>query len=811
MLRRCVVAWGLGAAVLVGCGGGSGPSVTPDAAGQDGDALAETGDADAGPDLPGDAGGDEGASGPELPWTPPPPEYAVVDEPYLQEFNHTTNEVDPAIGALVSVVLPAPERSDLERPTQVTPRALVRRGAGGAPALVSIPADEPDLVAAVAVGPLVALAGPGAVYRVGAEGAVERFAAPPGLTVRGLAEGGAKALLLTDRGVGTLGAAGEASWPEAGEAVDAALWTDQGLLVARGPVVSLHTPSAEGGPGAVLWKLGPDEGLGVGTVRALVPSVSLPVALDLVVVGDEGLAGVRWAGGNPELVTDDAFADSRVPLGEPRAAVRASDGGFIVATAGGAYRAMDRGDGFEWRVYPAERWLPSGDVRAVATDPGLPDGPVWFATAGGLATVTARRITLEQKLAAFVERVVERHDREGAVADSHLTVRGDLSSNIPWDSDNDGGWTSYWLLGECYRWRVTGAADARANFDRALDGMLRLQTETGTDWFLARSVIRKEGCQLDDCDDPDDGQWFTSPDGVFWVKGDTSNDEVISHLFMMGPAYDLCADEAQRARIRQHVSRIVGGLIDHGYQLVDLDGEVTTYGQFDPAFCNNFLILESDGGRRSLAMLAALELAWYMTGEPRFLEAKAWLMAEQHYADNADGEAGGLFRGGSYSGDNDELSVQSWFTLLRVEHDPELHARWLAGWEKNHANTRLQQAAWWNLAHAALTGEADPEELQAAVRWLRLAPVDLIRWNVRGSHRRDLAPPPAFYAQTGRVRTDGRILPYDERPCERWNTDQFHIDGGADGWTEMDGADVLEPYWMARYFGFIVPASAGTP
>jgi hypothetical protein len=55
------------------------------------------------------------------------------------------------------------------------------------------------------------------------------------------------------------------------------------------------------------------------------------------------------------------------------------------------------------------------------------------------------------------------------------------------------------------------------------------------------------------------------------------------------------------------------------------------------------------------------------------------------------------------------------------------------------------------------------------------------------------------------MRSDGRILPYDERRTDRWNTDQFRLDGGMGGRVEMDGADVLAPYWAARYYGFIVP------
>ena len=114
-----------------------------------------------------------------------------------------------------------------------------------------------------------------------------------------------------------------------------------------------------------------------------------------------------------------------------------------------------------------------------------------------------------------------------------------------------------------------------------------------------------------------------------------------------------------------------------------------------------------------------------------------------------------------------------------------------------------QQGAWWDLVDAVV-GEPH-EDFATAARWLRLAPVDLIRWDQHGSQRRDLvaAPKPA---KKGSVRSDGRILPYDERPCDRWNTSQYKVDGGFGALVEMDGADVLAPYWMARYYGLIVPA-----
>ena len=284
------------------------------------------------------------------------------------------------------------------------------------------------------------------------------------------------------------------------------------------------------------------------------------------------------------------------------------------------------------------------------------------------------------------------------------------------------------------------------------------------------------------------------------MKGDTSNDEVTSHMFMMGHAYDLCADERQREAIREHVDGIAGGIVDHGYQLLDVDGEVTTYGQFDPAYVNDSIPGKyGDGGRRSAQMIAILDLALYMTGKEKYLEAKRELIDRYHYDQNIVHESEYPARAGS--GDGDELATQAFFVLLRYEQDPALRAMWLEGWRRSYSNMRLQQAALWDMVNAVVGG--DEPDFRHAGRWLQLAPVDLIRWTQHNSQRRDLVPAPDYYRSDGRMRSDGQIIPYDERPCDRWNTDQFRVDGGMDGWREMDGADVLMPYWMGRYYGFI--------
>jgi len=725
------------------------------------------------------------------PFMPPPAENPYVDVPFLQEFNHSSNELEPGIGALVSVLLPPDGLTGFETPTQVTPRGLVTHDNQDQLRIVEIDSADPDLVGAAFFSGGLVLSGPSSLYFFEA-GSLSLVPAPAGLVITGLQGGTDRVYLLSDQGLGRVDGPASITWPAGSAPVTAALEHGGTLFVGGTDFVAAYPVPGGGAPD---WTLDP----GVGTVAGLAAEVSLPRPLDLVVVGENGVAGVS----SQSLATVDEFAPGRVPLDQPMATARASDGGFIVATSGGAFRIMERGAGPEWRVYNAERWLPDEDIRALATDPSVPDGPIYFATAGGLATVTAQRMTLEEKLESFVERVVLRHDRDGAVADSRLSVKGDLSTSIPWDSDNDGGWTCYWILSECFRYQVTGDPQAKAHFDKSLERMLSFRTLTGTEHFLARAVIRKDGCPLDDCDDPDDGEWFTSPDGEWWVKGDTSNDEVTSHMFMMGHAYDLCADEEQRAGIRAHVDGIADGLIDHGYQLLDIDGEVTKHGQFDPAYCNDSVSGKfGDGGHRAGQMIAILVLAHYMTGDEKYQEAKRYLIEEHHYDENMIHESEYEFRRGH--GDGDELSTQAFFVLLRYEPDPELREKWLEGWRRTYSNILLQQGGWWDMTNAVLGGD-DPD-FTMATRWLRLAPVDMIRWNQHNGNRLDLAPPPDFYDQDGRMRSDGYIIPYDERRCDRWNTDQFKVDGGHDGYVEMDGADVLAPYWMGRYYGFILPA-----
>lgn len=730
---------------------------------------------------------DPKTSPPEL--TPPPPPLSgpreppqtdvfAADEPYLQELNH------PRIVGLerpaIAVFEPGAVRDFAGEAVVVEDNAIRTQTS----TIYGLPASDSFIDATATADAFYALTNSGQLVRAAAD-RTDKTDAPAGTTALGSSPN--NLWFFNESGL-LLGSALLRS-------VTAALAVEEEniIYVATSTSVSKLSLDRLKDP---IWTISLPENFGAPV--AMVAGVTIPEPLELVVMSRDKFAAVPGDPSAPAIKSIPDFGVRRVPYLGINAALKLADGGFVVATSEGAMRLLDRGDGPEWRVYNADRWIRSPDVRALAATSATEK--LWLATAAGVSEVEAVMMTLEEKMELFVERIEKRHDRDGAVADSHLLVRGDLSTNIPWDSDNDGSWTSYWMRSECLRFKVTGDPGAKASFDRSLDAMLRLRDVTGTDYFLARAVIRKATCNLDDCDDPDDGTWFTSPDGEWWVKADTSNDEIIAHIGVMGHVYDQCADAPQKQRIREHVAGIMGGIIEHGYQLVDLDGLVTTYGQFDPAYVDSLPGVFGDGGLRAAIVLAGITLAYHLTGDARFYDAKRELIARYEYDVEAATE---LERPGRRAVmDNDDMGVWSKLILLRYEPDEALYAKWKEAWGAEwDAKFDDERAAWWDVVNAENGGEVKAERIAA---WLRSAPVDMIRWNVDNTARRDLvrAPQP-YFDPAGKQRSNGTLVPYDERPANRWNTDSFQTEGGFDGMIEMDGADVLAPYWMARARGWI--------
>jgi hypothetical protein len=369
-------------------------------------------------------------------------------------------------------------------------------------------------------------------------------------------------------------------------------------------------------------------------------------------------------------------------------------------------------------------------------------------------------------------------------------VRGDLSTSRTISTDNDGLWTAMYVAAECFRYSVTGEADARANARRGMDALIRLESITGIPGFPARSFIKVgEDAQ------PADGEWHDTPDRLWRWKGDTSSDEIVGHYFVYPIYYDLVADESEKPALRGVIERITNHILDNGYRLLGPGGRPTRWGWWGPD-----AIWEDpdETGLRALQILSHLRVAQHMTGSAqyraRYRAAYDELVGTHRYHWLTRNQK--VMVPGHINHSDDELAVLSFYPLLRYETDPALLDVYRQGLERSWQIERPERNPLWNVVYAVGTGAAEFDR-EASIRTLREIPMDLIQWSVRNSSRLDVPIDP----MTDRFERGQSlsVLPYDELPMSKWNGNPYRLDGGDGGQSEDDGAYFLLPYWMGRY------------
>ena len=127
-----------------------------------------------------------------------------------------------------------------------------------------------------------------------------------------------------------------------------------------------------------------------------------------------------------------------------------------IGTRQGAIRLSRDHQAVEY--FAGKRWLPDDHVTGIGVRrQGDLDRDAQGVRADRVHADDAGR----RSHARSSSRVQARHNRWGLTADSHLRVPGDLSTNQMVSSDNDGLWTAMYVAAECFRYKVTGEADAR--------------------------------------------------------------------------------------------------------------------------------------------------------------------------------------------------------------------------------------------------------------------------------------------------------------------------------------------------------------
>lgn len=527
------------------------------------------------------------------------------------------------------------------------------------------------------------------------------------------------------------------------------------------------------------------------------------VFLPLLVSGQTQKFATQFPAGTPEAPAAlKTLVDGKPWLGKERGPVEGlmvfaqeKSGAVWLGSDQGAARFDRKADHRwdRWQYFFGRRWLQDNSVQNIIVDESGPSRKVWVRTKTGVSLIEWRPMTLEQKARLFDERIEARHVRHGMVADSYFRVPGDPSSNVTTDNDNDGLWTAMYLGAQAYRYAVTKDPDARRKAERSMRVLIRLEEITGNPGFPARSFVSVDEPR------PQGGEWHPTPDGKWLWKGDTSSDELVGHYYGYALYYDLVANEAEKRDIRRVVARITDHLLRHNYDLTDLDGKPTRWGEYSERF------FKTEEGKyeaplRAIQLLAFLKTARHITGDAKY-DAAYHDRIRKGYAAHMR-----LYRrwvgGGEINFSDDELAYLSYDPLFRYEKDSMLRRIYLNGLRFTFKQVRSDMNPLWNYITVASGGKRMWSSIREdARRTLERIPTEMIGWGVTNSHRIDVKfrPDQDRFSKSQLV----EVLAPDERRVQKWNSNPYIPDYGGSGRHEDDGAYFLLPYWMGRYHGWV--------
>lgn len=442
-----------------------------------------------------------------------------------------------------------------------------------------------------------------------------------------------------------------------------------------------------------------------------------------------------------------------------------------------------------WHYYCGKRWIPDNKVNDILP---LDEHTAWIATPEGISQIQEVAMTLDQKASAFEDRIEKRHIRHGLICDSHLSNPGDLSTSVAHTTDNDGLWTSIYLSAECFRYAATHDPEAKQNAIRTYEAMERLETTTGIPGFPARSIVAADEST------GHGGEWHLSADGKWKWKGDTSSDELVGHMLAYPLFYDLVAEGEMKERVKNLVHRIMGHIVDHNFQLIDLDGKPTRWAVWTPDSLNFKPNWWYERGINSLQILAFLKAASHVTGDPKFEKAYQELVQKHHYVENMIQQK--MYGAYDINHSDTELAFLPYYTLFRYARDTKELPSYIKSMQRSWNVEKADSIPTWNIiASTALQKDCD---LRVALSELHQIPVDMVSWTMTNSQRWDL-PKDQLDDRFGKPQAI-RPIPTPERAISKWNNNNFRYDGGDGGFTEDDGAYFLLPYWMGRYYGYFV-------
>ena len=556
------------------------------------------------------------------------------------------------------------------------------------------------------------------------------------------------------------------------------------------------------------------------SVRYSHPNVLMSSNINALLTLPDGEMAIGTTGGidfyRGEKRVHSLSAKEGIPCRIIRSLAVDSQGRIWAATHIGVVR-YDHG---KWNLRHSKRWLMNDDARDVAIGP---DGTAWVATAAGVDAIRQKPLTLQAKADYFLEQLRTRHLREpGLVGPAVLVTPGDLSKSFIEDDDNDGEHTGMYLAMESMRYAVTKDPTARDNAKVAFHALMALQRVTGTHHFIARSMIRVGGPvaprhevdrvytpeQVSDSLRTDPRQkiiekrWVLSADGKWYWKRDASSDEVDGHMFGYATYFDLAADEDEKRLVADEVDRLIGGIVDHGFLLTDIDGKGTEWGNWSPASLNGDPNWHEERAGNSVEIIGFLGVAYHMTANKRYMDTARELIDKHGYARNM---LQTIFDTPSERTHiEDELLTIVYPGLLNHLILPTLKSVAETSMQNWHRSCERDGIPFYDFVYNRYSGKT--VNLDRAVETLRDWPLSHIEWTVDSSMRDDVQRDLTPGLEDGFIT---KLLPRSDMGLCMWDQEPYKVSIGNGGQREDRQNDWLLAYWMGRYYGLVgAPANS---
>jgi hypothetical protein len=492
-------------------------------------------------------------------------------------------------------------------------------------------------------------------------------------------------------------------------------------------------------------------------------------------------------------------------------------------SANGAFMFQSNG---KYKYYSSRRWIPTNNVKDICEGS---NHSVLILTDNGLGEICFTPMTLFDKATYFEQQVRARHIRLGFNATISGMKNGDVTTGSLEDSDNDGLWTSMYLGAEVFRYAATKSPEALENCRESLDAMERLYTINSLKGFPSRSFERR-GYEISDVHkknsiDTSLKQEYPGNAGVqspfeVWRHADnaewdwkstTSSDEAIGHIFVFGAIAELIDDPEIKNKAIRLMDALMQHIVDHEMYMIDWNGKPTLWGRWNPEYVNARPKMVGDRKITSSNITSMLQTAYHFTHKKIYKEKALELLNKYGFLENlmrpmkdisyapadADELSKDLSDGWNHS--DDEMYFLGYWGLYRYALNDTLKSKFKAAIIDHWQIERPEKEGAWDI-FTAITG-VQHFDLNEAVWYLQKYPMDLIDWKVKNSERKDID----FIPQNFRRQTTKEVLPPDELPTSRHNSNRFDLNGGNEnGNAEYSAGDIwLLPYWMGRYLKII--------